>query len=543
MNSTKKTIYHFHSLARAISVPIALVLLNVLIAPLTLRWDLTQNRQYTLGEATRRVLRELSNPITVKVFFSSELPQEFVAIRQDVMDVVGEYQRIGLVKVIVETADPKTDPAAASEAAQLGVPEVQFNTRSVKKFEISSGYAGLAIRYLENSLPLPVINATTNLEYDLTLAIRRISRERQPRIGFITGHGEQLDPNVRQALAREYDVSELTLAAGAPTPKTYAGLLIVGPTDTFPPTELLALDQYVMNGGTLVVLADGVTVDEQTLQANVNPQNLNDILSAYGVTINADIVADPQLGELLWFTANGRQVLTPYPLWPQVIQTVRTRWSGLHPDHPITSKLNSLTLPWPSSLALREDPTVQTTILGQSSPASFTLDADSAPLYLSPQAIQAPADGRTAQHVVAALQQGKLKSAFSGKPLPADADISADQMKTESDHATVLVIGNSRFLNGQLLDLARQAPENLALLGNSLDALVQDASLIAIRSRSAVQRPLKSVTDGTAAWISWGNTIGGAMAVVIMGLVVIFVRKQVTRRAIRRYSGTTGAEM
>src|SRR3989338_10750284 len=118
LNSTKKTLYHFHSLARVISVPVALVLLNVLIAPLTLRWDLTANRQYTLGEATRRVLRELKNPITIKVFFSSELPQDLVTVHQDVMDVVGEYQRIGKGNVIVESADPKTDTAAAEERSE-----------------------------------------------------------------------------------------------------------------------------------------------------------------------------------------------------------------------------------------------------------------------------------------------------------------------------------------------------------------------------------------------------------------------------------------
>src|SRR3989338_4246368 len=418
LNSTKKTLYHFHSLARVISVPVALVLLNVLIAPLTLRWDLTANRQYTLGEATRRVLRELKNPITIKVFFSSELPQVLVTVHQDVMDVVGEYQRIGKGNVIVESADPKTDTAAAEEAAQLGVPEVEFQTRSVKKIENSLGYAGLAVRYLQDSIPLPVINATTNLEYDLTLAIRRLSRERQPKIGFITGHGEQFDPNVRQALAQEYDVSDLTLAAGIPSPKMYDGLLIAGPTSIYPATELLALDQYVMNGGKLIVLVDGISIDEQTLQPKINPQNLNDILSVYGIAVNADVIADPQFPELLWFMSSGRHVLTPYPLFPKIIRTVRTDWNGLNPDHPITSKLPGLTLPSPSSLTLREDPTVQTTILGQSSPASFALNEQTLPMYLAPQAILAPPDGSTAQQVVAALIQGKIKSAFAGKPLP-----------------------------------------------------------------------------------------------------------------------------
>ncbi|MDO8560426.1 MAG: Gldg family protein, partial [bacterium] len=109
--ASKKTLYHFHSLSRVLLIPAILVAANVLLTPLTLRWDLTANKQYTLGEASRRVLSELTQPVTVKIFFSRELPEELIGIRQDVHDLLGEYQRFGRGNLLVETLDPKNDQA------------------------------------------------------------------------------------------------------------------------------------------------------------------------------------------------------------------------------------------------------------------------------------------------------------------------------------------------------------------------------------------------------------------------------------------------
>lgn len=377
LGSTKKTLYHFHSLARVLIVPAVLVALNVLATPLVFRWDLTADGQYTLGTASRKVIADLKHPITIKVFFSQEVPVELVGVRQDVADLVAEYQRLGHGKVMVEVTDPGTDPAAAQEAARLGVPEVEFNTRGVKKLQISRGYAGLAVRYLGNAVPIPIVSATTNLEYDLTLAIRRLTRERRPRLGVETAHGGQLDPETRQILSSEYDIVDVTFADGKLQPAELDGLLIPGPTQAFEPADLFALDQYLMNGGALIALIDGVAIDEQTLTASPNPANLNPLISAYGVTVNADVVADPLTAEILPFPAgNGRVIGLPYAAWPRIVRTQRTAWSGLNSEHPITARLGSLLLSWPSSLTTKTaDPAVNVTILGQSSPQAFILSA------------------------------------------------------------------------------------------------------------------------------------------------------------------------
>lgn len=539
MSSAKKTLYHFHSLARVLIVPAVLVALNVLATPLVVRWDLTADRQYTLGAATRNVIASLKNPITIKVFFSQEVPVELVGVRQDVADLVAEYQRLGRGKVMVEFSDPGQDPDAIREAAQLGVPEVEFNTRGVKKLEISRGYAGLAVRYLKNAAPIPIIDATTNLEYDLTLAIRRLTRERPPRLGVATAHGELLDPEIRQILSDEYEVVDATLGAGKVEPAGLDGLLVAGPTQPFTDADLFALDQYVMGGGALIALVDGVTIDEQTSSASANPGHLNRMLAAYGVTVNANIVADPLTAEILPFsTNNNRVVRIPYPAWPRFVHTTRTAWSGLDTRHPITARLGSILLPWPSSLDIKTtDPAVNVAMLAQSSPQAVTFAAQQQPVFLAPQALDPATGANKGPQAVVVLVQGKLKSAFAGHPLPQEVTVSQDEVKLSADAASVLVVGNSRFLNMQLINNYR-APENLYLVQNGLDALLQDSSLIAIRSRSGINRPLKPIPDQTALAIRYGNIVGGSVLVAVAGLLAMLLRRRNTRRAESRCTST-----
>ena len=531
--ASKKTLYHFHSLARVLLVPVILVAANVLLTPITLRWDLTANKQYTLGEASRRVLSELTQPVTVKIFFSRELPEELIGIRQDVHDLVSEYQRFGRGKLLVETFDPKDDQATKDEAERLGVPEVQFNSFGTKKLEISSGYAGLVVGYLEKNEVLPVINATTNLEYDLTLAIRRLTREKLPALGIATGHGETLDPAVRQALTREYQVTDVQFANGALSPGNVDGLLMVGPTTVFTSAELFALDQFVMKGGKLLVFADGVSVDEQqAMLAEPNQTNLNTLLTAWGVTINADVVADPQSPEILAFDAGGRRVLAAYPVWPKIVQA-RGAWQGLNGDHPITGKISSITFPWPSSLTVMPNDE-RVIVLGQTSPQGGAFATGNGPLFLTPDAVQQIPPGGPGAKVVAALIQGKLASAFAGKPVPDGVTVKTDDVAGSTENGAGLVVGNSRFLTVNML---QQAPENMVLLGNGLDAMLQDASLIEIRSRSSVRRPLKAVTEQQAAGIRYGNIFGGSALVAGGGLLAMLIRPRATAKAIARYSG------
>lgn len=138
---------------------------------------------------------------------------------------------------------------------------------------------------------------------------------------------------------------------------------------------------------------------------------------------------------------------------------------------------------------------------------------------------------------MATLVQGKLPSAFADKPLPPGISPTQDEVKRSAENASVLVVGNSRFLNANLIRNFR-VEENRYLVENSVDALLQDSSLIAIRSRSGINRPLKLISDQAALTIRYGNIVGGSVLVAATGLLAMLLRRRATRRAESRYTST-----
>ena len=60
-------------------IVVALVLANVISRRLFFRWDLTQNKMYTLSESSRRVIGKLDDRLLVKVYFSDDLPGEYAS--------------------------------------------------------------------------------------------------------------------------------------------------------------------------------------------------------------------------------------------------------------------------------------------------------------------------------------------------------------------------------------------------------------------------------------------------------------------------------
>ena len=86
-----------------------LLLINILSNQFFLRFDLTENRQYTLSRATKDILRDLEDPITVTAYFSNDLPPEFVRIKKDFQDMLIEYSNLSRGYVNYEFISPESD--------------------------------------------------------------------------------------------------------------------------------------------------------------------------------------------------------------------------------------------------------------------------------------------------------------------------------------------------------------------------------------------------------------------------------------------------
>lgn len=490
--------YGVHSISRVWLVVACVICVNVLLLSVSWRWDLTADQQYTLSKASRAVVEQLPNPVTLKVYFSTDIPQNILAIRQDLEDLLTEYHRVGGTNIIIEIADPKTDTTAQAEVERYGIAKIQYNIAGQDKYEVSTGYAGLAILYGDQYHSLPALPNLANPEYDITAAIQKLSRTTTPTIGWLSDHGTLPAQAAKQALQQQYTVTAVTLDA---LDATLTDLVIAGPIEEFTDTEKTILDDFVGRGGHVYALYDAMQINDQALQAAPTTSNFGEWLTDYGITVNQDLVADFAYAETLTFGDQYFSVLRPYPYWPRLVA------DGMNADSPITAQINGFVAPWPSSITVTPVEGITVTELVKTSPRSA---AHNTTLGISPDDIIQPADNQLSQQLIAVNT------------------IIASPTGTGS----IFAISNARFLDDNFIG---KNVNNVALLYNAIDATTQDIPLNAIRARATFNRPLDTLTDQQMAVIKYSNIFSSVVIVLVLGGVMVAWRKRQARLALKRY--------
>src|SRR5690348_10904714 len=162
----------------------AVVVVNLFGGNIGGRLDLTPGHAYTLSPATRQVLRNLPDLVTIKLFVSSALPSEIAFLKRDVDDLLRDYRAASRGKVRLVISDPASDSAASRDARTPGIEPVQFNVVGKSELQVKQGYLGIAVRYADGVKTIPFVQETGDLEYRLTSDIRALTRTDRPAVAF-----------------------------------------------------------------------------------------------------------------------------------------------------------------------------------------------------------------------------------------------------------------------------------------------------------------------------------------------------------------------
>jgi ABC-type uncharacterized transport system involved in gliding motility auxiliary subunit len=382
-----------------------------------------------------------------------------------------------------------------------GIPQLQFNVLEKDKYQVVNGYLGLVIKYGEKSQAIPVIQDTSNFEYQVTSAIKKVTNEQLVSIGFWQGNGaadtQKEVTAAFQKLSEIYDVSTINFATEKKIPDTLSTLIIIGPKEKFKDEELKAIDGFLMKGGSLVILADGVTV-EQGLKSNKNDTVLNKILESYGLKLNNNLVLDVNNG-IASFSQGFVTFSTNYPYWPKVVK------AGFDQNNVAVNKLESLVLPWASSIDVVADKIKDLTVsyLARTTDQAMAVTDN---FDLSPQA--QIAGGARGVYNLAVELSGKFNSAFNSPSVKA---------------GHIVLVGDRDFINDSFL---RNYPDNLLFFQNVVDSLSLGDDLIAIRSKGVTERPIKDMSDTMKATVRYANIFGLTVIVVLFGLIRYFLRRR-----------------
>ena len=166
----------------------------------------------------KNVVSNLDDLVTIKAYFTENLPPYLINVRRQVADLLEEYRAYANGNFQFEFIDPAADSTEATRVQRMGIPRVQMNVIEKDKQQVIQGYLGIAILYEDKNETIPVVQDTRTLEYDLTTAIKRISTKDIKRVGFMAGHGElelNTDLNIAlRELEKQYQVMPTDISNG-----------------------------------------------------------------------------------------------------------------------------------------------------------------------------------------------------------------------------------------------------------------------------------------------------------------------------------------
>ncbi|MCR5189078.1 MAG: Gldg family protein [Treponema sp.] len=152
---------------------VLLILLNIVSSNLFARFDLTGPKSYSLSKGSKTLVKNLEQPLSVRVFFDENLPATYENVAQYVEDILVEYKGAANKNFSVAYMD-MSKPENTKLAQELGLQQIQIQEVKNNEVGFKQGYMGLAITYADNIEVLNPITSTDGFEYKLTSKISKM---------------------------------------------------------------------------------------------------------------------------------------------------------------------------------------------------------------------------------------------------------------------------------------------------------------------------------------------------------------------------------
>ena len=538
MSAKRNLLYSTNTLALAIVLFFILVIINGLSKKAFKRLDLTESKRYTISKSTKKLLGQLDDIVRVEAYFS-EAPDQVKLIKDEVKDMLDEYDAFASGNLQIEFINPTEDDDLKQKLRMKGIPEIQVQVREKDKIEVRNAYMGLAVVYGDKQEVIPVIQKTTTLEYDLTSAILKTTRKEAKTVGFLEGHDEvdiygQGFENLRRELGKQYTLRKIDVSQGSSIEGDVSTLIVAGPQSPLQANEKYEIDQFLMNGGKIVFLVDAVKMAPGSIQASPLSTGLTDLLSHYGIQLGNNLVQDISHDNLTYSQGGFMTITRPYPFFIKVLKSYQystgSTSEGFPADSVATSGLDSLVLPWSTSLSVVAKEGISTTIMAKTSNQAWTAQA---PYNLDPTRMFTPPSSVKNSYPVAVLLAGEFTSFYAGKEIPSasNGDGEEDTENKNKDRKTVekspptqiVVVGTSQFLRQPRVD-------GLTFFQNSIDYITLGSSLIGIRSKQISDRSFKTDPSTFARLAIKVLCIGAIpLLVALFGLFRFFSRMRAKR--------------
>ena len=481
---------------------IMLVLVNLISRNWFFRFDLTDNKMYSLSNSSKDVLGQIDDLLTLKVYFSDDLPGEYGNNRRYLQDILEEYAAYSNGNIHFEFYKPDGDEKLEQEAQKAGIQPVQLQVVENDKVEVKRVLMGMTLNYEDQKEIIPLIQSTTGLEYEITTKIKKLVDKDKKVIAIaqLEKNDKLKNQNISSLLRQRYQVRNIVL--DKPVPDEIDVILVNGVLDSLSADTKMNLVSFINRGGNIFFAQGRIDTDIQTQRATPVKSDIFDLLSNYGFQLEENLVLDHKCGSVSVQQNMGfiqMNVPMEYPFLPII-----TRFNQ---REAMVNGLEQLTVMFASEIKVDTSQSyVTVTPLFSSSNRSSTMSGQ---YNMNP-------DPRTNPALNRLNEQGKM---LAGK-----STVLNNETKITSQ---IILVSDSKFLADKG---GGGIQANHVFVMNAVDYLAGDQDLIALRSREITSRPLEEIEDSTKRTWKWINIILPSFLIISFGFIRL--RKQHKRAQI-----------
>ncbi|MBI5154717.1 Gldg family protein [Candidatus Poribacteria bacterium] len=490
------------------------------------RVDLTDKKLYTLSEGTKNILGNLTEPISIKYYYSAKLAAKTPAIKTygtRVQEMLEEYRDVAKGKIELSVIDPEPFSVEEDDAALAGLQGVPVGAAGDNIF------LGLVAKNsVDDAKQVPFFQPDRErfLEYDLSRMISDLSSPKKKVLGIISplpvlGKESAFDVLKSQAeveqpwivmgeLQKLYEVKNLDLAVRE-IPEDVELLLLVHPKG-LADQALYAIDQYVLRGGRAIVFVDPYCEADQPEFNEQQPyerlwadrsSTLGPLMKTWGIEMATDKFAADRGNPARVTTRNSQGMLQ---------QVDYVAWLNLGPDNynkdeVSTASIDRLRFATAGALKPIADATTKIEPLIKTSSKSMELPIDDIRYGQDPRTLLEKFKDSGQEMILAARISGPAKTAYPDGPPAAEGEEKPDasgQLKESREDINVIMVGDADILTDRLWVevqnfLGQRVGYPVASNGdffyNIIEQYFGSNDLIKIRSRGTYSRPFDLVAE------------------------------------------------
>ena len=527
------------------------------------RIDLTAEKRYTLSGSTKEQLKQIHEPLLLKMYLCGDLDANMLRLSKAVEEMVEEMNIKAEYPITIEKIDPNEEADDKARYANyyklenrglrgMSVTKREKNGAMTEQIlfpwaELCSSRDTMAISLMSASNGISgeeAVNAAVeDLEFQIIDAVRVLNRTEVKKVAFIEGHDELSEIEVydaSDALSRYFQIDRGVLGYDANVLDGYSAIIIAKPMTAYSERDKFIIDQYIMRGGRVLWLIDGARMSNDMLsEGGVSPLikldvNLNDILFRYGVRVTPTILEDMQCAYIPINMARPGEEARFEP-----IPWFFTPLLQVSPYHPITKMISPVKADFASGIELVGDTTVRKEIILATGNASHVHFAPSQVDVSAAVQVEPEEYFNNAYIPVAVSLEGSFTSAFMHRLVPdslntsniieksvntrmivvADGDIIRNDIEKYNSELMLVPLGYDR--------VTKQTHGNKNFIINSLLYLTDDEGVMNLRNRKVELRLLnRAVVNSNRNLIIAFNTIIPLLIIALFGGVFFIIRKR-----------------